>query len=488
MTRRKRPRIVALAPAHLVGLGAFQIAVVLAFFNLCAAIIPLAAFAVLCAIAPFFPQWNFYLPVSSHGQRDRRWVSLTFDDGPHPQTTSRLLEVLAAHSVHAAFFVTGRAASEHLELVREILDAGHEIGNHTLSHDVFLMLRNRSTLTREITRCQEALFPLGVRPLAFRPPVGIVNPRLWRVLIELGMFCVTFGCRGGDRGNRRIEGIARRVLRSVRPGDIVLLHDTPPTGGSTEQLLGEVDALIRGLKEMGLQHVPLSTLLGRPIMEASESAQEVNPIRAFYNGLAQNYDAEQESAGIGAVRRLERELVSSRLKTVVNPSDRVLEIGAGSGRFTLPLAHLAKEVVAVEISGGMLERLKTKAGIRHISNIVPILGDIERIELEGTFDVVCCFSAFEYISDLGALLARLAGSIKPGGRLYFTTAHRSLLRFFAQIGNAMRQGLWLHSRSTKEIRSMLSAAGLEEVEISTHGLKCLPSGGVLIEVLATKKE
>jgi peptidoglycan/xylan/chitin deacetylase (PgdA/CDA1 family) len=108
----------------------------------------------------------------------------------------------------------------------------------------------------------------GVRPRLFRPPVGITNPRLPGVLEELRMECVTFNCRACDFGNRRIGGLAGTILRKVRPGAIVLLHDVSPPGrsGVAEWFEG-VEEIIRGLKAGGYGIVSLSGLIGGPVME-----------------------------------------------------------------------------------------------------------------------------------------------------------------------------------------------------------------------------
>ncbi|MCX5860331.1 MAG: polysaccharide deacetylase family protein [Proteobacteria bacterium] len=237
------------------------------FSSLPSALCPWLLFVLLCFAAPFFPGWQFFLPTVTHGPRDRNRVSLSFDDGPDEDTTPALLALLDKHEVKAAFFVVGSKAARHPELLAAILARGHELGNHSQNHDVFLMLRTSARLQREIEGCGQALEQSGVRALAFRPPAGIVNPRLKSVLEELGMFCVGFSVRGGDWGNRKIRGLSERILRRIRPGDIVLLHDCrPATGREIPEWLGEVEAVITGLKRQKIELVKLSDLLGREIM------------------------------------------------------------------------------------------------------------------------------------------------------------------------------------------------------------------------------
>jgi peptidoglycan/xylan/chitin deacetylase (PgdA/CDA1 family) len=121
--------------------------------------------------------------------------------------------------VPATFFVVGRRVAAHPEALRAILAAGHEVGNHSQSHDVFLAAQPGARIRREVLACQEVLAGLGVRPRAFRPPVGITSPPMARALEALGLRCVAFSCRPLDFGNRRLDDMAERVLRRVPPGD-----------------------------------------------------------------------------------------------------------------------------------------------------------------------------------------------------------------------------------------------------------------------------
>jgi peptidoglycan/xylan/chitin deacetylase (PgdA/CDA1 family) len=130
------------------------------------------------------------------------------------------------------------------------------------------MLRSQAKLREEVARTQDVLSAFAVRPLTFRPPVGITNPRLSGVLRELGMYCVTFSCRAFDRGNRRIAGLAEIILKKVRPGDIILLHDVAPKGGKgIEEWLAEIGRIVSGLKRQGYQILSLEELVDQPVME-----------------------------------------------------------------------------------------------------------------------------------------------------------------------------------------------------------------------------
>jgi peptidoglycan/xylan/chitin deacetylase (PgdA/CDA1 family)/2-polyprenyl-3-methyl-5-hydroxy-6-metoxy-1,4-benzoquinol methylase len=478
--------ICPLSPSHFVALGAFQLFAILLFIDVSLAPLPLILFILICCITPLFPRLSFFLPVISKGKSGAKGVALTFDDGPDPEVTPYLLGLLARHRVTATFFVTGARAERYPDIIRAILAGGHTLGNHSYSHSPFLMLKGRTTLKREIELAQSVFLQFGIVPLAFRPPVGITNSRLWRVLLENGMFCVNFSCRAADFGNRRVVKLAGRLLAKAVSGDIILLHDVAPRQGNVTHLLHEFLSLIEGLKEKGLEIVPLSRLIGKEVMQWGASDSGPNPAELFYNGLAETYDQEQFTSTVSLSRTTEYRLFSAQLPALFAGANRVLEIGAGTGIFTMDIARNCTEVVAADISGNMLDLLKEKATAEGIANIRTLKGNVETMELEGSFSLACAFSSLEYLADLSAFLIRLAQHIEPGGCVYFITARSSLFRLFTQIGNAMRQGLWLKSHSRREIEAMLTAAGFERIVVSSHLFKSILSGGMLLEVIARR--
>jgi len=256
-----------LSPADLVGFASLFAAILLSFVDVRLSAILLTLFLILCTVAPFLPRFGFFLPIISRGNTGKRAVALTFDDGPDPVSTPALLGMLSRHKIKATFFVTGKNASDHPELVREILMGGHSLGNHSYSHDNLIMFKGSKALKHEIESAQVVLSRFGVIPLAFRPPVGITNPRLKGVLSEAGMYSVCFSCRPVDWGNRWINDLSGRVLRRIRPDDIVLLHDIGPTDEARfSYWLNEIESILAGLKERGLSVLPLSELIGRPVM------------------------------------------------------------------------------------------------------------------------------------------------------------------------------------------------------------------------------
>ena len=258
---------VPFSPAEWVGFGSILIAVLLFFVDVWLSLIPSLGFILLCAVAPFFPRFSFFLPVISRGASNKKAVALTFDDGPDPLVTPQVLQLLLKHQVKATFFVTGKKAAEYPELIKEILLNGHSIGNHSYSHDNLLMFRRIKTIVEEITTAQNVLSDFGIVPLTFRPPVGITGPRLRPALLNSGLYVVTFSCRAHDGGNRWIKDISKKILKRIRPGDIVALHDVMPHKQTLfTYWLNEMELIVSGIKEKRLAVLPLAEIIGRPVM------------------------------------------------------------------------------------------------------------------------------------------------------------------------------------------------------------------------------
>jgi peptidoglycan/xylan/chitin deacetylase (PgdA/CDA1 family) len=273
----KIPAKKILTTAERTGIAAFILAGFLfVFWGPVWGISPLVGFIGLCLVAPFATRVGFFLPVICRGNRKKFCVSLSFDDGPDSMTTPLVLDILKSYQMPATFFVTGKNARSHPDLIARILAQGHTIGNHTYSHDPLIMLKSSRQLKAQIAKTQSILGTHGIRPLVFRPPAGITNPKLGPVLTELGLNAVNFSCRAMDKGNRKVSGMASKILGRVRPGDIILLHDLNPGSEMPDNqfarlFLSELECVLDGLKSKKLSVVPLSELIGQPVMEAMDA-------------------------------------------------------------------------------------------------------------------------------------------------------------------------------------------------------------------------
>jgi peptidoglycan/xylan/chitin deacetylase (PgdA/CDA1 family) len=194
--------------------------------------------------------------VDSNG---RRCVSLTFDDGPNPLRTPRLLEVLRKSNVQATFFVVGKEVEQYPELVHRAIADGHLIANHTYSHPVLFCFLTPWRLRSEIEKGQDAIERIcGHRPCYFRSPVGLRHPLLSLYLEQARLEYVSWTIRSFDTLVPQAEAILDRILRRVTPGDIILLHDNASAG--SEVMLDVLPRMIDKLKERGFEFVPVGAV------------------------------------------------------------------------------------------------------------------------------------------------------------------------------------------------------------------------------------
>jgi len=189
-------------------------------------------------------------------------VALTFDDGPDPAVTPRVLDRLAECGARASFFLVGRRAAACPELAAEIARRGHRVENHTWSHPNSFALYPPRALGREVSRAQEALArAAGAAPRLFRAPAGFRNPALDPVLAAAGLTLASWTRRGYDTVDGRPERVAGRLLSGLVPGDVLLLHDGPTaarTASGSPVVLEALPRVLDGLAARGLTAVPLA--------------------------------------------------------------------------------------------------------------------------------------------------------------------------------------------------------------------------------------
>ncbi len=222
-----------------------------------------AAWYAVATIGVFFPRLEMYGPIVSRGPAGRRSVALTFDDGPHPVTTRRILAVLAATHHRATFFVLGAKARRHPEVVREIHAAGHTLGVHGDRHDRLHAFRMPWRVRDEILRAARAVEDAaGVRPRFFRPPLGHTSITTTRGARRAAMTIVSWSTRGLDGLRRRApEAVVARVARSVTDGAIVMLHDASEHDDFEPASVRALPELLRLLDDREWTSVGLDTLL-----------------------------------------------------------------------------------------------------------------------------------------------------------------------------------------------------------------------------------
>jgi len=203
----------------------------------------------------------------SHVATDEKAVGLTFDDGPDPEYTPRLLDVLAKHGAKATFFMVGKAAQKYPEVVQSVARAGHAIGNHSWDHPAFPFV-NDKVRRQQIRACARAIAPYGSR--LFRPPYGKQTVASHIEALLLGYKVIAWNAIGNDWLDDTADMIVERIMSRLRPGSIVLLHDALFTFGDERYLdrthtIEAVDVLLTRLKStFRFVTVPELLRIGRP--------------------------------------------------------------------------------------------------------------------------------------------------------------------------------------------------------------------------------
>jgi peptidoglycan/xylan/chitin deacetylase (PgdA/CDA1 family) len=184
----------------------------------------------------------------------RREIALTFDDGPDPEVTPRVLELLDRFQAKASFFCIGEKAAACPELVKEIARRGHSVENHSYHHHHAFALFGISRLRREVDAAQAIVASItGRPPVFFRAPAGFRGPLLDPVLAPRGLRYVSWTRRGFDTVSGNPERILRRLTLGLGAGDVLLMHDRTPV------VLAVLPALLERLSAQGLKAVSLAS-------------------------------------------------------------------------------------------------------------------------------------------------------------------------------------------------------------------------------------
>ena len=189
-------------------------------------------------------------------------VALTFDDGPS-QDTEAILDLLAERGLKATFFMIGRAVERLPRVARRVAAQGHEIGNHSYSHPIYLFRTSRET-ARQLELTQAVIGrATGMRPRFARPPCGVRTRAYFRAARRLGLRTVQWDAAGFDWKRIAPREIAARVLEGARPGSIILLHDGDSTGREDRRrTVAALPLILDGLAARGLRVAPLAEVLG----------------------------------------------------------------------------------------------------------------------------------------------------------------------------------------------------------------------------------
>lgn len=223
----------------------------------------LAGYALLGTLGVFWPERGMYGRLLWHGPAKPE-LALTFDDGPSPLTTPLVLERLAATGVRATFFLVGRKAQAHPQLVRDIVAAGHEVALHGYEHDRLFSLRLGAHVARDIARTQDTLERAGApRSKLFRPPVGFVSHFTVWGAHQAGVTLVGCSARALDGfRSASVDKVARRLVRAVRPGALLAMHDAAERDDYTPASIAALPRVLETIRQRQLRTVTLSEWVG----------------------------------------------------------------------------------------------------------------------------------------------------------------------------------------------------------------------------------
>lgn len=190
----------------------------------------------------------------------RREIALTIDDGPDPEITPQVLDVLKAHAIKATFFCIATKVKNHPELARRMIAEGHHIENHSMVHRHYFSILGLNGIKKELAAAQQVIEEVtGRKPLFFRAPAGLRNPFLDPVLHQLDLQLVSWTRRGFDTRVGDAQKVTQRLLKNAGPGDILLLHDGNAARGSDGRpvILDVLPQLVAAYTKQNLQFVRL---------------------------------------------------------------------------------------------------------------------------------------------------------------------------------------------------------------------------------------
>jgi peptidoglycan/xylan/chitin deacetylase (PgdA/CDA1 family) len=228
-----------------------------------ACLVPLSGYLGCLLVGVVLPRLSMFAPVVWHLDASRPEIALTFDDGPEPASTAKVLATLARFDVRATFFVLGEKARAHPETLRNIAAAGHTLSIHGDNHDRLLSFRHPSRIIADLDRARDAIAAAtGQQPCLFRPPVGHVSPRTAVAARALGLTLVGCSVRGRDGlAGTSPESVLRRVTVGLRPGAIILLHDAAERGDREPAGVAALPGILDECLRRGLRCVPLGNMV-----------------------------------------------------------------------------------------------------------------------------------------------------------------------------------------------------------------------------------
>ena len=214
------------------------------------------AFVAAQVYGSFILSAGFFLPVQHCGDRSAGSIALTFDDGPLAGKTERILNILKTHAVPAAFFCVGRRVKENPRIAMRIANEGHIMGNHSFEHGIFFDFQSSAAIAAELSSTDAVIQEhTGFIPRFFRPPYGVTNPMVASAVQRNGYVTIGWSIRSFDTLTKNSKTLLRKITRSLKGGDVILLHD------SSESTIEMLPTLLNEVEKVGLKIVRLDELI-----------------------------------------------------------------------------------------------------------------------------------------------------------------------------------------------------------------------------------
>jgi len=211
---------------------------------------------IITVIGSVYIRWNYHVNSLHHNHHiSQNEVSITFDDGPHPDFTPKVLDILKLNNAKATFFCIGKHIESHPELFKRIIAEGHTVGNHTFNHDNNFGFVKTKEVVRELENTNEIIEKVsGLKANLFRPPFGVTNPRISRGIKTVGLQSIGWSVRSFDTTPKSKNTIVKSIEKKLQKGDVILLHDT------SEKSVEILEQLLLFLKQNKLESVTIDSL------------------------------------------------------------------------------------------------------------------------------------------------------------------------------------------------------------------------------------
>lgn len=208
------------------------------------------------ALGSFNIRWNYFL--TAHHKNDKvreNVIALTFDDGPHPEFTPMVLELLQKFDAKATFFLIGKNVEKYPDLVKDIVNKGHIIGNHSYKHSNNYGFLSTNSLISDLNKNKQLIYDtVGLKMKFFRPPFGVTNPKITKAILSLKLKTFGWSIRTYDTTAKKTEVIVSRVKAKLKKGEVILMHDT------SKKSVEALDKVLNYMNEKNLKSITLTQL------------------------------------------------------------------------------------------------------------------------------------------------------------------------------------------------------------------------------------